>query len=101
MTSPRSPVVTVDGAQRRRWWLAAISGLTVLAAVLRFGTLDRQSFWSDEAITVLLTRMDLGEMLSTVTETESTPPVYYLLVWAWAKVVGDGEIGLRSLSAIA
>jgi len=79
----------------------AVAGLTVLAAVLRFATLDRQSFWSDEAITVLLTRMDLGRMLDTIGDTESTPPVYYVVAWVWTRVFGDGEIGLRSLSALA
>jgi mannosyltransferase len=81
--------------------VAAVAGLTLLAAVFRFATLDGQSFWSDEAITVLLTRMDIGEMLRTVGDTESTPPVYYVLAWAWANVAGDGETGLRSLSALA
>jgi mannosyltransferase len=79
----------------------AIGGLTLIAAVLRFTTLDRQSFWSDEAVTVLLTRMELGDMVRTIAETESTPPVYYVVAWAWAYVLGDGEVGLRSLSALA
>jgi mannosyltransferase len=78
-----------------------VVALTVLAAVLRFATLDRQSFWSDEAITVLLLRMDLVEMLRTIVETEATPPLYYVLGWGWTRVFGDGEVGLRSLSALA
>jgi mannosyltransferase len=75
--------------------------LTLLAAVLRVPTLDRQSFWSDEAITALLTRMSFGEMLRVIPQTESTPPVYYVVAWLWARGFGDGEIGLRSLSALA
>jgi mannosyltransferase len=78
-----------------------LTALTLVAAVLRFGMLDRQSFWSDEAVTVLLTRMNLRDIVSTVSNTESTPPVYYLLAWIWTKVFGDGEVGLRSLSALA
>jgi len=79
----------------------AVAGVTLLAALLRFGTLDRQSFWSDEAMTVLLVRMDLREMLETIGRTESTPPLYYLVAWAWTSIFGSGEIGLRSLSALA
>jgi mannosyltransferase len=86
---------------RRGEVLGAVGGLTLLAALLRFPTLDRQSFWSDEAITVLLTRMDFRGLLSTISTTESTPPVYYLLAWVWTKALGDGEVGLRSLSALA
>ena len=81
--------------------VAAVGGLTLLAAALRLPTLDRQSFWSDEAISVLLTRMGFGEMLRTIPLTESTPPVYYVVAWLWTRGFGDGEIGLRSLSALA
>ncbi|MGH3109800.1 MAG: glycosyltransferase family 39 protein, partial [Gaiellaceae bacterium] len=88
-------------AEPRRRWLAAVAAVTVLAALLRFPTLDRQSFWSDEAITVLLTRMSFTDLLTTIGDTESTPPLYYVLAWIWAKVFGYGEIGLRSLSALA
>ena len=79
----------------------AIAALTLLAALLRFPTLDLQSFWSDEAITVLLVRMDLGGMLEMIARSESTPPLYYVLAWPWTRVFGSGEIGLRSLSALA
>ena len=81
--------------------MLGVGTLTVLAALLRVPTLDRQSFWSDEAITALLTRMSFGEMLRVIPQTESTPPVYYVVAWLWARGFGDGEIGLRSLSALA
>jgi len=81
--------------------LGVLAALTALAAALRLPTLDRQSLWSDEAVTVLLTRMDLSTMLSTVAETESTPPVYYVVAWVWTQAFGHGEVGLRSLSALA
>ncbi len=32
---------------------------------------------------------------------ESAPPLYYALAWLWTQVVGTGELGLRSLSALA
>ena len=41
-----------------------------------------------------------GGMLSGVVDTESTPHLYYVLAWLWAKVFGSGEVGLRSLSAL-
>ena len=31
---------------------------------------------------------------------ESTPPLYYLLAWAWSHISGVQEVGLRSLSAL-
>jgi mannosyltransferase len=78
-------------------WLA---GLTALAAALRFPTLDLQSFWTDESFTALLVRRDFGDMLSAIPDSESTPPLYYVLAWTWAKLFGGWEVGLRSLSAL-
>jgi len=77
-----------------------LAGITVAAAALRFSTLDVQSYWFDEATTVHLVRMDLGGMLGAIPDSESTPPVYYVVAWLWAKVFGVGEFGLRSLSAL-
>ena len=79
----------------------AVGALTALATISRCVTLDRQSYWSDEAITVLLTRMHFGGLWHTIGETESTPPVYYVAAWFWVRAFGDGEVALRSLSALA
>ena len=40
------------------------------------------------------------EMLHRVKTSESNPPLYYVLAWAWAKAFGTGEFGLRSLTAV-
>src|SRR2546421_1291262 len=80
--------------------LTALVALILLGAGLRFATLDLQSYWYDEAVTVGLVRMDLPGMLSAVYRHESTPPLYYVLAWGWCKLFGSGEVGLRSLSAL-
>jgi 4-amino-4-deoxy-L-arabinose transferase-like glycosyltransferase len=80
--------------------LRALAGLVVLAAALRFWRIGHQSFWLDEVFTAGLVNEGLGGMLKGVRETESTPHLYYLLAWLWAKVAGDGEGALRSLSAL-
>ena len=79
---------------------AAIVSITVLAALLRFPTLSTHSYWYDEIVTVGLLEMDLGGMLSAIPDSENTPPLYYLLAWAWSHLFGTGEFGLRSLSAL-
>ena len=68
--------------------------------MLRFATLDVQSFSSDETVTALLVRLDFGSMLGAIEKTESTPPLYYVVAWLWTHVFGRGEVGLRSLSAL-
>jgi hypothetical protein len=72
----------------------------LLAALVRFATLDEQSYWYDEAVTVGLVEMGLFDMLDRIPESESTPPLYYVVAWLWAKLFGTGEVGLRSLSAL-
>lgn len=39
-------------------------------------------------------------MLSSIRTTESTPPLFYYLSWAWEKGFGSGETGMRLLSAL-
>ena len=78
-----------------------VIGLTVLGGILRFATLDVQSIWSDEAATVILVQRGLGGLLSHLSSSETTPPLYFVLVWAWTKVFGTGVFDYRSLSALA
>jgi mannosyltransferase len=91
------------GARARtatRGALLAVAALTLLAAALRFSTLDLQSYWYNEAATALLTKKSFGDMLDSIPRMEGNPPLYYVLAWLWAKVFGSGEAGLRSLSAL-
>jgi len=81
-------------------WLAAVAGVTAAGGAIRFATLSVQSFWLDEAVTHRLVTSPLGAMLRAIPHSESTPPLYYVLAWAWARVFGTGEAGLRSLSAL-
>ncbi|MBV9839731.1 MAG: glycosyltransferase family 39 protein [Solirubrobacterales bacterium] len=80
---------------------AAIVGLTLLGAILRFTRLGHQGYWFDEANTALLVHFSPGKMIGLIPQTESTPPLYYCLAWVWARIFGYGEAGLRSLSALA
>ena len=78
-----------------------LAGLIVLSAVLRGYGLGHQGFWYDEANTAQLVRFTPGKMLGLIGQSESTPPLYYCVAWVWARVFGDGEAGLRSLSVLA
>jgi mannosyltransferase len=75
--------------------------VTLLALIIRFSTLTLQSLWLDEAYTDHLVHLGLGAMLSAIPRSESTPPLYYVIVWGWTHVFGYSELALRSLSAIA
>jgi hypothetical protein len=86
---------------RTRTVLLVVVALTLVGAALRFPTLDRQSFWLDELVTASLLDHGLGDVLREVPRTESTPFVYYVVAWAWSSLFGVGEVGLRTLSALA
>jgi mannosyltransferase len=94
--------VTADRARAllRDPALIAVAALTVVAAVLRFYRLGHQGFWFDEGNTALEVRYSVGQMITLIKHYESTPPLYYVVAWVWARVFGYGEAGLRSLSAI-
>ena len=81
--------------------MAAVACLVALAAALRFYGIGHQGFWFDEANTAQLMQFSPGKMLGLISQSESTPPLYYCVAWVWARVLGDGEAGLRSLSAVA
>jgi mannosyltransferase len=56
-----------------------------------------QSFWRDEAYSVLLASRPLSFIFG---KTSIEPPVYYVLLHYWIKLFGTGEIASRSLSLI-
>jgi hypothetical protein len=81
--------------------LWALAGLTGIGIAVRFASLGVQSYHHDEVITVA--RVIPGSflhMLREVRDSESNPPLYYVLAWGWAKAFGTGEVGIRSLSAL-
>ena len=85
-------------ADRRSLWL--LFAITLIGAAIRFTTVDRQSFSTDEAATWAIISHGFGHVWSAVINHESTPPLYYVLAWLWSRVFGTGEAGLRSLSAL-
>jgi mannosyltransferase len=99
--------LAAGNAQRERriallttWW--PLLGILLLAAALRLSTLGLQSFWYDEAFTpVHVLRASLGATLHNVVHTENTPPLWYVLEWAFSRVLGTGVVALRLLSALA
>ncbi len=74
--------------------------ITAIAAGLRFTLIGHQGYWLDEGITVQLLHDSFLTMLGALPHRESTPPLFYLLGWVWARIFGFSEAGVRSLSAV-
>jgi 4-amino-4-deoxy-L-arabinose transferase-like glycosyltransferase len=84
-----------------RRWLYALVAITAVGAIVRFATLGVQSYDHDEAVTAArILHPSLFDTLTEVADGERSPPLYYILAWAWSRVFGTGEVGLRSLSAL-
>lgn len=91
-TDPTRQAIPVE-----TWALAAI---VALGAILRLATIASQSYWADEATTVHEMHLSLGSLWHATRVNESSPPLYFVIAWAWAKLFSTGEVGLRSLSAL-
>jgi mannosyltransferase len=89
----------VNPLLRSRTALALVA-IVAAGAALRFATLGHQSYDHDEAATLLVLRPSLGATWHAIVNMERNPPLYYLLAWPWTRLVGAGEVGLRSLSAL-
>jgi 4-amino-4-deoxy-L-arabinose transferase-like glycosyltransferase len=112
MTTSDYPALRLEPPRRARLRAAVAVGpvpvevwvlgaLIALAAVIRIMTIDNQSFWTDEALTAYETSVPFGAMLNTVAHVETTPPLYFVLIWGWGKAFGTGEVALRSVSTLA
>lgn len=76
--------------------LLAVGVVFLCALVVRLIAIGQESFFIDEAIT----RASLGRTWRHVVEVESSPPLYFFLIRAWASVFGSGHVALRLFSAV-
>jgi mannosyltransferase len=84
---------------RRTRHLALLAALA-LGLLLRAYRIGSEGLWIDEAFSVWLARQPLTEMVGWVATVDQHPPLYYALLHAWVRVFGDGEAGVRMLSAL-
>jgi len=74
--------------------------IVALGAVARFATLDIPTYWFDESLTVNQARTSIEGTWDAIRDAEVNPPLYFVGVWGWRKVLGTDEITLRVLSAL-
>lgn len=93
--APQAPLEQSQMGPRVR--LALISGITVLAAVLRLLYLGKKSFWLDEIVSVSIARLDAAGFRNIVMSWELNEGLYYTLLRGWMHLA-RGEFGIRLLS---
>jgi mannosyltransferase len=77
--------------------IAAACVAVVFGVALFFYT--RSDMWLDEALTVNIARLPLGELHGAL-ERDGAPPLYYVLLHVWTGVLGDGDTAVRALSGV-
>jgi hypothetical protein len=79
--------------------VVAMVGLLMAASlVLRTDRLDI-GYWIDEGISVGIASHGLGQIPSALHQ-DGSPPLYYVLLHEWIRLVGTGEAATRSLSLL-
>ncbi|MGB4768578.1 MAG: glycosyltransferase family 39 protein [Candidatus Saccharimonas sp.] len=81
------------------FWLVLV-GAMATAGIISLAVGLRQSVWFDEAYSILLAKQSLGELLR-LTSIDTHPPLYYILLKAWAGVFGWSELSLRLSSILS
>ena len=64
-------------------------GLFFLAFALYRIDIFGPSVWTDEAVTLHIVRMPLGQLWATVLQSDINPPLSYLIDWLWARLRSD------------
>ena len=89
---------TTDGS--RRWIVAGWALIGIAAAfglVLRFWT--QSHLWLDEALSVNISRLPIGDIPEALRH-DGHPPLYYVLLHAWMSMFGEGDAAVRTLSGV-
>ena len=65
--------------------------------MLRFVTTS--PLWLDEALSVNIARLPLGDIPEALRH-DGHPPLYYLLLHGWMELFGEGDVAVRALSGV-
>jgi mannosyltransferase len=86
-----------DEESPARWIVVAAVLVIAAGVVMRFVTLSE--LWLDEALSVNIARLPLGDIPDWLRH-DGAPPLYYFLLHLWTDVFGTGNVAVRSLSGI-
>ena len=88
---------TAAGPEPRPHRAAVIAVSVVLLAGLVFFFWTRSDLWLDEALSVNIARLPLGD-LNHALRRDGAPPLYYAMLHVWSAVFGSGDRAVRALS---
>ena len=77
--------------------VAALVAVAAVGVVLRFWT--RSDLWLDEALTVNISRLPLGQIPGALRH-DGSPPLFYFLLHFWMELFGTSDRAVRALSGV-
>jgi MFS family permease len=77
--------------------IVAVAAVVAAGTVLRF--VSTSALWLDEAQSVNIAALPLGDMFEALRH-DGHPPLYYLLLRGWMEVFGEGDVAVRALSGV-
>ncbi len=100
-TAPSAePAMAPTTETSHRWIVAGWVAIGVAAAtglVFRFWT--QSHLWLDEALSVNIARLPVGDIPEALRH-DGHPPLFYWLLHAWMSVFGGGDSSVRALSGV-
>jgi mannosyltransferase len=91
---------TLGGSPREAF---ARAGVAVACAVVIAGVVGRflapGGLWLDEALSVNIAKLPLGQLPGALVQ-DGSPPLYYLVLHYWMLVFGQGDFAVRALSGV-
>jgi hypothetical protein len=98
-SGPSTGVTDAGGGERVPVEVVVVALVTVVAGVvLRFVTTS--PLWLDEALSVNIAELPLGD-IPDVLRRDGHPPLYYVLLHGWIELFGSGDQAVRALSGVA
>jgi hypothetical protein len=79
------------------WIAAGVVAALVVGIALRFVT--SSDLWLDEALTVNIAKLPLGDLEEALRH-DGAPPLYYVLLHLWMEIFGSGDTAARAISAL-
>jgi uncharacterized membrane protein len=71
----------------------------IIACGLRWYHLTTDSLWLDELISIWFAKLSFNQFWQVMLH-ENHPPLYYIMLCGWIKLLGDSAFAVRSLSVI-
>ena len=100
-TQPDTQTDTQPDTQTDRDARPEIVVLAVVALAIGLFTrfVTRSSLWLDEALSVNIAQLPLGDMTEALKH-DGHPPLYYAILHGWMNIFGSGDVAVRGLSGL-